>query len=212
MDKIRLLIVDDHPVVRAGLRTLLGAQPDMQIVGEANDGETAVEHALEIKPDVVVMDITMKGMSGLVATQEIVRHLPETKVLVLTMHEDEEYLRQMLDIGATGYVLKQAVDTELAIAIRAVHRGEVYLYSSFTRVLLGNSLEEEKGQGKASSATSYELLSRRERQVLHMVALGYTNQQIADQIYLSVKTVETYRARVMEKLELKSRASLVRYA
>jgi two-component system response regulator NreC len=158
------------------------------------------------------MDITMKGMSGLVATQEIVRHLPETKVLVLTMHEDEEYLRQMLDIGATGYVLKQAVDTELAIAIRAVHRGEVYLYSSFTRVLLGDSLEEEKGQGQASAATSYELLSRRERQVLHMVALGYTNQQIADQIYLSVKTVETYRARVMEKLELKSRAALVRYA
>ena len=212
MDRIRLLIVDDHPVVRAGLHTLLGAQPDMEIVGEADDGSSAIERALEAEPDVVVMDITMKGMSGLLATQEIVRRLPQTKVLILTMHEDEEYLRQMLETGATGYVLKQAVDTELAIAIRAVHRGEVYLYSSFTRVLLGEPSERDEEQDQAPSATDYELLSRRERQVLQMVALGYTNQQIADQIFLSVKTVETYRARVMEKLGLRSRAALVRYA
>jgi two-component system response regulator NreC len=126
------------------------------------------------------------------------------------MHKDEEYLRQMLDIGATGYVLKQAVDTELAVAIRAVHRGEVYLYSSFTKVLLGDLGKESDDESTPSD--TYDLLSRRESEVLRLVALGYTNQQIADHLYLSVKTVETYRARVMRKLDLKSRAALVRYA
>jgi two-component system response regulator NreC len=208
MAKIRLLVVDDHPVVRAGLRTLLGAQPDMEVVGEAADGTTALDRAAQLKPDVVVMDITMEGMSGLAATRELKERMPETKVLVLTMHENEEYLRQMLEAGATGYVLKQAVDTELAVAIRAVHRGEMFLYSSFTRVLLG-----DLGQGEeAEEDRSYELLSPREQEVLRLVALGYTNQQIADDLFLSVKTVETYRARVMDKLDLKSRSSLVRYA
>lgn len=208
MGKIRLLVVDDHPVVRAGLRTLLGAQPDMEVVGEAHDGATALERAAQLRPDVVVMDITMEGMGGLAATRELKRQIPETKVLVLTMHENEEYLRQMLEAGATGYVLKQAVDTELAVAIRAVHRGEMFLYSSFTRVLLG-----DLGQGEETEERhSYDLLSPREQEVLRLVALGYTNQQIADELFLSVKTVETYRARVMEKLSLKSRSALVRYA
>jgi two-component system response regulator NreC len=157
------------------------------------------------------MDITLGEVSGIEATREIVSRLAETKVLVLTMHKDEEYLRQMLEIGATGYVLKQAVDTELAVAIRAVHRGEVYLYSSFTKVLLGDLKGKETGDEDVST-DSYDLLSRREKEVLRLVALGYTNQQIADHLYLSVKTVETYRARVMRKLELKSRAALVRYA
>lgn len=212
MDRIRLLVVDDHPVVRAGLRTLLGAQADMEVVGEAEDGRAAVEHALELRPDVVVMDITMKGMGGLEATREITERLPETKVLILTMHENEEYLRQMLEVGATGYVLKQAVDTELAVAIRAVQRGEVFLYSSFARVLLGDLGQSEEGKGGRSELDSYERLSQREREVLRLVALGHTNQQIADQLYLSIKTVETYRARVMDKLNIKSRAALVRYA
>ncbi len=212
MDRIRLLVVDDHPVVRAGLRTLLGAQPDMEVVGEAQDGAMAVARALELKPDIVVMDITMGGTNGIIATQQIVQRLPETKVLVLTMHENQEYLRQMLEVGATGYVLKQAVDTELAIAIRAVRRGEVYLYSSFTKILLGDHLSPaEEGQEKRSP-DSYERLSQREREVLRLVALGYTNQQIADDLFLSVKTVETYRARLMVKLDLRSRSALVRYA
>jgi len=212
MDKIRLLVADDHPVVRAGVRTLLGAQPDMQVVGEASDGASAVARALELEPDVVVMDITMGSMNGLEATREIVRTLPHTKVLVLTMHENEEYLRQMLEAGATGYVLKQAVDTELAVAIRAVQRGEVFLYSSFTRVLLGDLTQSEETDEGYSEQDRYDHLSQREKEVLRAVSLGYTNRQIADQLFLSVKTVETYRARVMEKLGLKSRSALVRYA
>lgn len=211
MDRIRLLVADDHPVVRAGLRTLLRAQPDMEVVGEAEDGETAIERAMELAPDIVVMDITMGDVSGIRATREIRQQLPQVKVLVLTMHDNEEYLRQMLEAGATGYVLKQAVDSELSVAIRAVQRGEVYLYSSFTKVLLGDLARSDEGP-EERSRDSYDLLSQREREVLRQVALGYTNQQIADQLFLSVKTVETYRERVMAKLDLKSRAALVRYA
>jgi two-component system response regulator NreC len=212
MSKIRLLVVDDHPVVRAGLRTLLSTQHDMQIVGEAQDGAAAVERALELKPDVVVMDITMAGMNGMVATREIRRHLPQTKVLVLTMHEDEEYLRQMLEAGASGYILKQAVDTELVVAVRAVQRGEVFLYSSFTRILLGDLAQQQEADDERAQKNGYKLLSPREKEVLRLVALGYTNQQIADELFLSVKTIETYRARLMEKLNLKNRSALVRYA
>ncbi len=211
MNKIRLLVADDHPVVRAGLRMLLGTQPDMEVVGEAVDGATAVEQALELRPDVVVMDITMRGTNGLAATREIVKRIPQTKVLILTMHDSEEYLRQTLEAGATGYVLKQAADTELAVAIRAVQRGEIYLYPAFTRVLLRDLTPNRDTDGQAQR-DSYELLSPREKEVLRMVALGHTNRKIADQLFLSVKTIETYRARVMEKLNLRTRAALVRYA
>ena len=209
--KIRLLVVDDHPVVRAGLRMLLAAQPDMEVVGEAVDGESAVERALALMPDVVVMDVAMEGMDGLAATREIVSRLPRTRVVVLTMHSNEEYLRQALDAGATGYVLKEAVDTEIAVAIRVVHRGEVFLYPSFTRVLLGDIIQAGETEDQ-SQQDGYELLSEREKEVLRLVALGDTNREIAERLFLSVRTVETYRARVMEKLNLKSRGELVRYA
>jgi len=199
------------PVVRAGLRTLLRAQPDMEIVGEAEDGDAAVRQALELQPDVVIMDITMKGASGLTATEQIIQRLPQTKVLVLTMHESKEYLREMLEVGATGYVLKQAVDTELVVAIRAVHRDEVFVYPSFQRVLFSD-LTQSRDTEDRPGQDSYARLSQREKQVLRLVALGHTNRQIADGLYLSVKTVETYRARVMEKLNLRSRSALVRYA
>ena len=211
MKKIRLLVADDHPVVRAGLRMLLATQPDMEVVGEAVDGDTAVERALEFKPDVVVMDLTMAGMDGLAATREIVNRLPHTRVVVLTMHDNEEYLRQALEAGATGYVLKEAVDTEIAVAIRVVQRGEVFLYPSFTRVLLGDLLQTDETDD-TSQQYSYELLSEREKDVLRLVALGDTNREIAERLFLSVRTVETYRARLMEKLNLKSRGELVRYA
>lgn len=210
-EKIRLLVADDHPVVRAGLRMLLSAEPDMEVVGEAVDGKTAVKRALELRPDVVVMDLTMGDMDGLAATQEIVDRLPRTKVVVLTMHSDEEYLRQALNAGATGYVLKEAVDTEIAVAIRVVERGEVFLYPSFTRVLLGDLIQPEETDDSFEQ-DGYELLSDREKEVLRLVALGDTNREIAERLFLSVRTVETYRARLMEKLNLKSRGELVRYA
>jgi two-component system response regulator NreC len=211
MEKIRLLVADDHPVVRVGLRMLLAAQPDMEVVGEAADGKMAVARALELEPDVVVMDLAMGGMDGLAATREIVNRLPHTKVVVLTMHNNEEYLRQALDAGATGYVLKEAVDTEIAVAIRVVQRGEVFLYPSFTRVLLGDLIQAEEADDR-SGQNGYELLSEREKEVLRLVALGDTNREIAERLFLSVRTVETYRARLMEKLNLKSRGELVRYA
>jgi len=211
VEKIRLLVADDHPVVRAGLRTLLAAEPDMEVVGEAVDGKTAVKRSLELTPDVVVMDLTMEGLDGLAAIREIVSRLPETKIVVLTMHDNEEYLRQALQAGATGYVLKEAVDTEIAVAIRVVRRGEVFLYPSFTRVLLGDLVQAGEVDER-SQQNGYELLSERERDVLQLVALGDTNREIAERLFLSVRTVETYRARIMEKLNLRSRGELVRYA
>ena len=209
--RARLLVADDHPVVRAGLRMLLSAQPDMEVVGEAVDGTSALALALELKPDVVIMDITMGDTNGINATREIRRRLPETKVLVLTMHDDEEYLRLMLEAGATGYLLKQAVDTELAVAIRAVLRGEIFLYPSFTRILL-DGISPRREPDDSGQRDRYDLLSDREKEVLQLIALGYTNRQVADQLYLGVKTIETYRARVMDKLGLRSRSALVRYA
>jgi two-component system response regulator NreC len=211
MQKIRLLVVDDHPIVRAGLRKLLDTQADMEVVGEASNGLTGVERALALEPDVAVMDITMEGMGGLAATREIRERVPRTRVLVLTVHNSVEYLRQTLDAGATGYVLKQAADMELAVAIRAVHRGEIYIYPVFTRVLLGDWKPEGEGED-LSKPDSYELLSPREKEVLRLVALGYTNRQVAERLCLSVKTVGTYRARLMDKLNLRGRPALVRYA
>jgi two-component system, NarL family, response regulator NreC len=211
MHKIRLLVVDDHPVVRAGLVTLLGAQGDMEVVGEAEDGATGVQRALQLRPDVVVMDITMAGMDGVSATREIRRVVPKSRVLVLTMHESVEYLRQMLEVGATGYVLKKAANTELAVAIRAVHRGEIFVYPSFTRALLGD-MAQDGSLSTELQHDSVEALSQRETQVLRLIAQGYTSRQIADQLFLSARTIETYRGRIMEKLNVKSRVALVRYA
>lgn len=212
MKTIRLLVADDHPVVRAGLRTLLDAQPDMEVIAEAADGAAAVEQALTTRPDVVVMDVTMRGLNGLAATREIRKRCPETKVLVLTMHEGEEYLREALAAGAMGYVLKQAAVTELAVAIRAVNRGEIFIYPVFARTLLSDLMLDRKAPVGPSRKDAYELLSQREKEVLQLVALGHTNRQIADRLFLSVKTIETYRARLMEKLDLSGRAALVRYA
>jgi two-component system response regulator NreC len=204
--RIRILLADDHTVLRSGLRALLSAQADLEVAGEAADGGEALRLAQTIKPDVVVMDIGMPGVSGIDATARIRRELPSTKVLILSMHDDQGYLRQALRAGASGYVLKKAADTELLAAIRAAARGEVFLDPS-----LAKGFVEDIVLPKAQEP-DIPMLSDREREVLHLLARGHTNQQVADRLCIGVKSVETYKARLMEKLGLKGRAELVRYA
>ncbi len=210
MGKIKLLLADDHVILRAGLKALFNAQPDIQVVAEAATGEETVRKSLDVTPDIVLMDITMPGLSGLEATREIKRQNPAIKILVLTMHEDESYLHHMLHAGADGYMTKKVADTELVDAIRATYRGEHFIHSSMTTGLV----TEMRRREVASPVGSRKLdgLSPREREVLQLLAMGHTNQQIADKLYLSVKTVETYKARIQEKLRLRGRAELVRYA
>ena len=204
--RIRILLADDHTVLRSGLRALLSAQADLEVAGEAADGAEALRLAQTIKPDVVVMDIGMPGVSGIDATARIRRELPSTKVLILSMHDDQGYLRQALRAGASGYVLKKAADTELLAAIRAAARGEVFLDPS-----LAKGFVEDVVLPKAQEP-DIPMLSDREREVLHLLARGHTNQQVADRLCIGVKSVETYKARLMDKLGLKGRAELVRYA
>lgn len=211
MGKIRVLVVDDHAVLRAGLRLLLNAQPDIEAVGEAGDGVEALRQCELLRPDVVLLDLSMPGIGGLEVLRRIRRAVPTAHVLVLSMHDDESYLREALRAGASGYTLKKAADTELISAIRAVARGEVFLHPSLTKVLVGDLLERGTGQ-EHHVESDYDALSEREREVLRLVALGHTSQQVADMLYLSLKTVETYKARAMAKLELKNRAELVRFA
>jgi two-component system response regulator NreC len=211
MEKVRILLADDHAVVRAGLRMIIGNQPDMEVVGEAADGREAIQQAERLRPDVVVLDLTMPGLGGLQALGVLREKAPGAKILVLTMHDDEGYLRQVLGAGGSGYVVKKAADMELLAAIRAVRRGEVYVHSSLTKPLVEGILDRRVA-GEAGASDRFEDLSDRQKEVLHLLARGYTNQQIADALFLSVKTIETYRARLMEKLELRTRAELVRYA
>lgn len=211
-DPIRVLLVDDHTVLRAGLRMLINAERDMEVVGEAADGEQAVQQAQAVGPDVVLMDIAMPGLNGLEATRRIRQCCPRARVLMLSMHDDEAYLREALEAGATGYTLKQAADTELLAAIRAVARDEIFLHPTLTRLMVGELLGKRAQTAAGGGRGTRDILSDREREVLRQIALGYTNQQVADMLGLSVKTVETYKARVMEKLHLRTRAALVRYA
>ncbi len=211
MKKIRVLIADDHAVLRAGLNRLLNAEPDVEVIGEAGDGEEAISKTVELAPDVLLLDITMPRLGGIDVIRMIkAKNLP-VAILVLTMHEDEEYLRESLKAGALGYIPKKAAEAELISAIRAVFRGEIYLYPSMVKPLVqeaiyGNTVHDDL------TYDSYKLLSQREKEVLRLIAQGYTNQEIAERLFLSIKTVETYKARMMEKLSLTSRAELVRYA
>ncbi len=206
----RVLIADDHAILRAGLRLLLEAQPDMEIVGEANNGAEVLAQAETVQPDLILLDLTMPGLGGLEVLPLLRQRSPHSRVLILTMHDDEGYLHQALQAGAAGYVLKKAVDSELVNAIRAVTRGETYVHSAMTQKLLGNMLPEQPLL--AAGENPWQTLSEREFDVLRLVALGYTNAKIAERLSLSVKTVETYRARGMEKLGLRTRAQLVRSA
>ena len=208
--KIRVLIADDHAILRSGLRLLVNAQADMEVVAEAPDGEQAVQAARETKPDVALLDLTMPRLGGMRALQEIVRTCRETRVLVLTMHDDPAYLRSVLAAGSSGYVLKRSVDAELLAAIRAVHRGGTFIDPSLANVLVQDVLA--KRGAKAPRIRPVSILSDRELQVLRLAARGYSSQQIAKQILVGVKTVETYRSRLAQKLGLKTRSDLVRFA
>lgn len=208
-DPIRIVLADDHPVLRTGLRTLLEQEPDMTVVGEAGDGHEAVALAQRLRPDVVIMDISMPGLDGLEATRQIRAAGLGTGVLILTVHAQERYLFPVLRAGASGYLNKTAADTELVQAVRTVASGGAFLRPADTRRLLEDFVA---GVQSGEERDSYDRLSDREREVLKLVAVGHTAREIAEQLNISPKSVETYRARIMEKLELSTRADLVRYA
>lgn len=208
--KIRVMIADDHAILRAGLKMLVNAQTDMEVVAEAPDGEQAIQTAQETRPDVALLDLTMPRVGGMKALEKMTRDCSETRVLVLTMHDDPAYLRSALAVGAAGYLLKRAVDSELLAAIRAVHRGGIFVDPRLANVLVQEVLA--KRSTKAGFPRPANILSDRELQVLKLVARGYTSAEIAKQIFVSVKTIETYRSRFAEKLGLRTRSDVVRFA
>jgi DNA-binding NarL/FixJ family response regulator len=207
---IRIFLADDHAVLRAGLKALLNAEPDMEVVGEAGDGHSCIQAATQLRPDVILLDINMPHCNGLEALAVLRHQTPQSRVLVLTMHDDAGYLRQVLATGGAGYVLKQAADTELLTAIRTVYNGGVFLHPAHTKILFEDALPAPSPATPMD--TPLARLSDRELEVLRLIAFGHANKEIADTLYLSVKTVETYKARLMEKLDLRSRAALVRFA
>jgi len=208
---IRVVIADDHAVLCAGLRMLLSAQPDMEVVDAASNGPEAVEAATRLKPDVVLMDISMPGGEGMTAIGEVLRGAPETRVLVLTMHESEALLRQALEAGAAGYVVKRAADTELVAAIRAVARGRQYIDPVMAGAVMSHARHRRKDDSGATMSES-ESLSPREEQVLRLVASGLTSREVGKRLGISAKTVETHKAHGCEKLGIHGRAALVRHA
>jgi DNA-binding NarL/FixJ family response regulator len=207
MSKLRIVLADDHGLVREGLKRLIDDEPDMHVVGEAADGESACSQCAVLRPDVVLMDLSLPDLSGIEATRRVLQANPKIKVVGLTVHEDHGYVRELLDAGAAGYVLKRAASTELAPAIRAVLTGGVYVDPRIASTLIG-AFVRPRWLGGAEHAE----LSERELEVMRGIARGYSNKEIAAQLDLSVKTVETYKARSMEKLGLKSRVDLVRLA
>jgi two-component system response regulator NreC len=201
----QILIVDDHAVVRSGLRLLLDAQDDLKVVGEAGDLRNAVFEARALKPDVILMDVVMPGASGIEATTAVLKEAPEAKVLVLSMQDDPRYVREAFSAGASGYVLKEGADAELVDAVREVAGGGRYVHPELGARLVAAEADE-------LARADADPLSEREREVLRLLALGHTNQEIAKMLYLSVRTVETHRAHIMQKLRLETRAELVRHA
>ena len=210
MTPIRILLVDDHVVVRAGLRMLLGAYPELEIAGEAETGAEGVRLARELAPDVILMDISMPDMNGIEATRRIKEQNPDVAVLALTMHEDDQYFFEMLAAGASGYVPKRAAPNDLIAAIHAVQGGGMFLFPTLARVLVSDYLQ--RAEPAPAAGRGLDTLTEREREVLTLIAQGRSNQEIADALVISVKTVNRHRENIMAKLNLHSRVDLVRYA
>jgi len=208
MSKLRLLLVDDHEIVRAGLRMLFLAEPDMEVVGEVGSGEEALRAVRELNPDVVLMDVVMPGLSGIEATRRLKEANPDVEVLALTMHEDEQYFFEMLSAGAAGYVPKRAAPDDLVSAIRVVSQGNVFLYPTVAKLLVKDFLERTE----TDSAPMTQELTPREREVLTYIAEGFTNREIAEALVISIKTVDRHRENIMHKLKLHNRVDLVKYA
>jgi DNA-binding NarL/FixJ family response regulator len=209
MNKTRVLLAEDHTIVRKGLRSLLESAPGINVVGEAADGRQAVDKVRQLSPDIVLMDISMPGLNGLEATRQIRQRFPGTKVLILTMHADEEYILQILQAGALGYVVKQAAPEELISAVEAVSHGQVFLSPAISRTVLQEYLRRAEAM---TGQDSYDTLTPREREVLQLIAEGHPPREIAETLCISIKTVETHRAHLRHKLDAHSTAELIRYA
>lgn len=210
MSKIRVLLADDHTIVRQGLRALLDSQEDIEVVGEAEDGRQAFEKTKELVPDVVVIDITMPNLNGIEATRQIKKLNPEIKVLVLTVHDNEEYIHQILQAGASGYLLKESAVTDLVSAINAVKKGGIFLSPAISKVVVKDYIRHaEEGTGDFDSLN---ILTNREREVLQLIAEGHTNREVAHLLKLSVKTVDVHRSHIMEKLNIHDVTGLVKYS
>jgi DNA-binding NarL/FixJ family response regulator len=205
MEKIKVLLVDDHAIMRDGIRALLNLYDDVEIVGEASEGKEAVEKAQELVPDVVIMDIAMPGMDGLEATRRIKKNNPNVKVLVLTQHDNREYILAAIKAGTAGYVPKKALGSELVSAIRAVRKGDSFLYPSAAATLIKDYL-------RRADEDPYDRLTAREREILKLIAEGRTSREIAERLFISLKTVLGHRAKIMQKLDIHNRTELIRYA
>lgn len=207
MDKIKVLVVDDHAILRDGIRALLGLHDDIEIVGEAAEGKEAIAKVQQLVPDVVIMDIAMPEMDGLEATRRIGKKSPKVKVLVLTQYDNREYILSSIKAGAAGYVPKTALGSDLVSAIRTVYKGDSFLYPSAATALIEDYLQQAEGEEEP-----YDRLTAREREILKLIADGHTSRAIADMLFLSLKTVLGHRAKVMEKLDLHNRTELIKYA
>lgn len=208
MRKIKVVVADDHTILRQGIKALLGNQEGIEVVGEAKDGREAIKTTEELSPDVILMDIAMPGLNGLEATRRIKKKFPKIKVVVLTMHANEEYIFQILNAGADGYLVKETAFQDLISAINAVHRGEAFMSPSISKKIMTDYIQRAQGEEKVG----FDTLTTREREILQLVAEGNSNKKIAEALFISPKTVETHRAHIMDKLNIHDRAGLIKYA
>lgn len=211
MDKIKVLLAEDHTIVRKGLRSLLEKETSIAVVGESEEGRDAVKKANELEPDVVVMDISMPGLNGLEATRQLKKRFPGMKIIILTAHANEEYVFQTLQAGASGYLIKSAAPTDLISAIQAAMRGESYLSPSISRTVIDEYIRQTQKMSEGEKGFS-EILTQREREVLQLIAEGRTTKEIADELCISIKTVETHKSHLKEKLTIPHTAGLIQYA